>query len=53
MDNKKLGTILSIAGIGLSAIASIVGGIIANKQTKLEIDSKVTEKVAEALGKQN
>lgn len=53
MDNKKLGTILSIAGIGLSAVATVVGGIISSKQTKLEIDSKVTEKVAEALSKQN
>lgn len=53
MDNKKLGTILSIVGIGISAIASIAGGIISAKQTKLEIDSKVTEKVAEALSKQN
>lgn len=53
MDNKKLGTILTIASVGLTAVTSVVTGIIAVKQTKLEIDSKVTEKVAEALTKQN
>lgn len=53
MDNKKLGTFLTIGGIAVSAIASIAGGIIASKQQSLEIDSKVAEKVAEALSKQN
>ena len=53
MDNKKLGTILTIGGLAVSAVASIVGGILANKQQSLEIDSKVSQKVAEALSKQN
>ena len=53
MDNKKLGTFLTIGGLVVSAVASIAGGIIANKQQSLEIDSKVSQKVAEALSKQN
>ena len=44
MDNKKLGTFLTIGGLVVSAVASIAGGIIANKQQSLEIDSKVSQK---------